>query len=221
MSMSYPRSTYRPFALRSILVNDGDSLLQFTGGAFGTTSMVFCTDALKLSFVVGQNVSAGGATAETLLANFAANVAPYYQSTVPFVVHLLVGGNDIRAGDSAATLKANIKSYVNLVHALGANAKIAVSTYPLQCDLCTDAGWNATTKAFNDDLIATWNLPQGLGGYGADALLNYFADPTIGANNYVTSAFCDPAYSADGHHGNDIVKQIMGQIEAEAVRPLL
>lgn len=215
-------ATSPAFALRSILVNDGDSLYQFTGSTFPTTSLTpFCTDDLPKSFIVAQNVSIGGATCDSLLSTFFSRVTPLYQSGVPFVVSLLVGGNDVRAGDSAATIITNLKAYVSAVKALGSNALCALSTYPVQCDVSQSPTWTAVLQTVNNDLIANWNVSQGSGGYGADALVNYWADPTIGPGNYTSSLFCNTNYSADGHHGNDAVKQIMGQIEASALAPLL
>jgi hypothetical protein len=62
-----------------------------------------------------------------------------------------------------------------------------------------------------------WNKPQSLGGLEADALVDYFGDPTIGDNTYSSSAFCSAQWSRDGSHLNDGGKAIMGRIEAEAI----
>ena len=48
-----------------------------------------------------------------------------------------------------------------------------------------------------------------------------FGDPTIGANTYSHSAFCDTEWSKDGQHLNDAGKAIMGRIEAQAVAKFL
>jgi hypothetical protein len=42
------------------------------------------------------------------------------------------------------------------------------------------------------------NAAQNSGGYGADGIANYWADPTVGANSYSMSAFCNRTYSVDG-----------------------
>jgi hypothetical protein len=206
---------------KAILVNDGDSLSAKLGSETGVTFMTFAVAKIPQSPISTQNVAISGQTLAQMVVGFSEHITPLYQPSLPFIVHLMAGTNDIRAGANAETIARNLKRYVNLIHELGANAKIVLATSPLQCDIFRNPAQRAALQSVNDLLIARSKVPQEAGGFGADGLANYWADPTIGPNSYSASAFCDRAYSIDGQHGTDLTKGIMGTIEAAAIAPLL
>lgn len=205
-----------------ILVNDGDSMSTTSGSSRGITFQYYAIASLTLRQpIVAYNVAVTGETLATMVANFATNVTPLYQANVPFVLFILGGGNDIRTGQTGAATYALLQTYVNLGHALGANVKVVVGSYPLQCDIQASPSQNTQMQVFNGDVETLWNVPQSSGGLGADGLADFFVNPIIGMNTYASSAFCNQQYSADGQHGTDLTKSIMGPIAGAAMQPLL
>ena len=204
------------------LINDGNSLLHVNGSPLTKkTSLSFALLLLNGS-VRAVNTSIPGETLAQMVESFSNNVGSKYESKYRvFIVHSLGGGNDIRAGAPAAGVYALLQAYVRSVHALGPNALAIVSTYPLQCDIFRTQPRRAAIQSYNDLIYGGWNKPQQVGGLGADGFVDYFGDPTIGANTYSHSAFCDTEWSKDGQHLNDAGKAIMGRIEAQAIAKFL
>jgi hypothetical protein len=209
------------------LVNDGDSLPTIDGSTDGGSLMTYV--AVPGKALAAPTVAVIGQTLAGNITSFPNTVGAVYNSakavygvSIPFVVQIYAGGNDIRGGASAATIFANLQSYVNLVHALGPNAKVIVVGYLVQCDIQQNGSWVAVLQTLNTNVIANWNVIQGSGGLGADGLANYFANPTIGPNTYASSAFCGfpNTYSPDGQHMTDVAKAIAGPIEVAAATPL-
>jgi len=56
---------------------------------------------------------------------------------------------------------------------------------------------------------------------GADGIVDYFGDLSIGRNTYSASAFCNSKWSSDGGHLNDAGKEIMGRLEVREIQRLL
>ena len=205
-----------------ILINDGDSLLSVNGSPWTEkTSLSFALPLLNGS-VSAVNTSIPGETLAQMVNGFSNNVGRKYESkSRAFVVHSLGGGNDIRAGASAAQVYTLLQAYVRSVHALGPNAFAIVSTYPLQCDIFGAQSRKAAVQSYNDLIYSGWNKPLQSGGLDADGLVDYFGDSTIGANTYSYSAFCNAEWSRDGQHLNDAGKAIMGRIEAQSIAKFL
>src|SRR5690242_11600184 len=133
------------------LINDGDSLLNVNGSP-GTkkTSLSFALPLLNGS-MRAVNTSIPGETLAQMVDSFSKNVGSKYESKYRvFIVHGLGGGNDIRAGASAAQVYALLQAYVRSVHALGPNAVAIVSTYPLQCDIFRAQPRRAAVQTYND-----------------------------------------------------------------------
>jgi hypothetical protein len=203
------------------LINDGDSLLNLNGSPSGMTSMSYAMSQIK-GLVGASNTSISGETLAKMVNDFSRNVGSKYQTRYDTViVHSLGGGNDIRLGTSVSELYSLLQKYVRSVHALGPHAFSIISTYPVQCDILKDPMQNATLHLYNDLIYQGWNKPQMSGGLGADGIVDYFNDPTIGANSYTYSAFCSARWSRDGEHLNDEGKEIMGQIESQAITRFL
>lgn len=220
-----PRIDLSPGA-SPVLVQDGDSLFATDGSE--TSPALTTLDFALQTFtkqIYWHNVSLGGRTMSTLVSIFPTNVAPFYKpNETKFVVHVIGGGNDIRASKTAAQIFASLQQYVNLVHALGSNAVVAVATTPLQCDVLGNPTWLSALQTYNGLIQAGWNVSQASGGLGADALIDYFANPTIGMNTYASSAFCDSTYSntiPPGQHLNNLGKSIMGPIESPVIMSLI
>ena len=208
------------------LIYDGDSMNlngspRWTRWLTGGTFLSFALPLLNRS-VHAMNTSIPGQSLRQMVDRFSNNVGSKYDSKYRvFIVHSLGGGNDIRAGTSATQVYAHLQAYVRSVRALGSNAIAIVSTYPLQCDIFKAQPHKAAIQSYNDLIYAGWNKPQMSGGLGADGLVDYFADPTIGPNTYSYSAFCNTEWSRDGQHLNDGGKAIMGKIEAKAIARFL
>lgn len=214
------------------LIDDGDSFFTTAGTAAtgGQTILGYVIVPGKSPYLGKYIVAKDGQTMATVLANFTTNITPLYNqattlygSSYQFVVQLLAGANDIRAGTAASVIYANMQSYVNAVHALGSNAKVTVGSYPLQCDVFQNSTWLASLQTLNGLIIAGATTAQGSGGLGADGLANFFADPTVGMNTYSSSAFCGSPnqYSPDGQHGTALSKSIFAPVESAAVTPLM
>ena len=156
------------------------------------------------------NTSISGETLAQMVRNFSTNVAKRYNRKYKnFIVHSLGGGNDIRAGASPANLYILLQSYVNAVHALGPNATAVIATYPLQCDIFKSTKRMDSLRSYNDLIYSGWNKPQNAGGLGADGLVDYFGDTTIGPSTSIL-VFCSVEWSKDGQHLNDAGKATTG-----------
>jgi hypothetical protein len=66
------------------------------------------------------------------------------------------------------------------------------------------------------------------GGLGADAITDYFADPTVGPNTYsiasggpATLGFCNPALAVQGLHPTDLGMTYFGAVQAKVLKQLL
>ena len=204
------------------LINDGNSLLNVNGSPWTKkTSLSFALTLLNASMRT-ENTSIPGETLAQMVDRFSNNVGSKYERKYRvFVVHGLGGGNDIRAGASAAQVYALLQAYVRSVHALGPNAFAIVGTYPLQCDIFGAQSRKTVVQSYNDLIYLGWNKPLQLGGLDADGLVDYFGDSIIGANTYSYSAFCNAEWSRDGQHLNDAGKAIMGRVEAQAIAKFL
>jgi hypothetical protein len=213
-----PRSTNQETIY---LINDGDSLMSVMGSSSGKTSLSFVVPKLP-SGALTANTSIPGETLAQMVANFWQHVGRKHSYDYRlFIVHSLGGSNDLRRGTPAASIYALLQAYVKSVHALGSNAVSIVATYPLQCDIFNNPARRDAIKSFNELIYERWNKPQSSDGLEADALVDYFGDPTIGANSYSSSAFCSPQWSQDGGHLNDDGKAVMGRIEVEAIAKYL
>jgi hypothetical protein len=211
-----------PVRAPAYVVFDGDSMSLPQTGTNDQSYHTFSLEFLSYTGLNSWNVAIGGETLQTMLADFSAHVGSLYVATAPFVVVVEGGTNDIRLnGTAPATIYGYLQSYVTAVHALGSNAKVAVTVNLLQCDIFENGTWNSSLQTLNNDIIANWNVPQGSGGLGADAIVNIWANPTIGPDSYTSSAFCNSTYSPDGQHPTLLSMGIMGSIEGAAVQPLL
>ena len=202
-----------------VLVNDGDSMSSGEGSLLDNSPMRFALPSINPP-VRAYLDAVFGTTLATMLTNFSANIAPHCSGAyTACIIHIMAGENDIRAGTQVATIEANLRAYVNAVHAIGPNAKVIIGVTPMQC------GWSGAQltayQQYTTDRISLGTVPQAQGGFGADGIANYWADPTIGAGNFTTSAFCNGMYSPDGGHPTDLTMGIMGGIEAAAVNALL
>ena len=201
------------------LVTDGDS--QMNGGPVSPFLTSYIAADLTTKNLFTGNVAIPGETVASMAINCASHMAPLYKASVPFIATILGGGNDIRAGDTAAQIYASLQSWVACIHNLGPNAKAIISTYTIQCDIFENGTENAVLEAYNNLIYANWNVPQSSGGLGADALIDYFADPTVGDNIYTASAYCSGAWSSDGQHLNAAGNTILAGIAAPVIALLL
>jgi GDSL-like lipase/acylhydrolase family protein len=215
----------RLVSVAGYLISDGDSLSTTAGSSDGKTVSDYTGLPANIVSVV---VGVGGATTTGMVAAFATHVTARYTtavavagSSVPFVVHFIIGANDITLGTPFATSYANIQTYINNVHALGSNAKVIIATVPLECNIFGNGTWLTLLQAYNNSIYANWNVPQASGGLGADGLDDWFAEPTVGMNTYASSAFCSSTYSPDGLHLNDFGKAFLGPLEGAAAAKLL
>lgn len=226
--LSAPTHNFVPPITVGSVINDGDSLFQINGSSSQVTIASYLWTASPPPNAPYSVTAVGGTTSTYSVANFSKNVTPVYSAATatygvgtPVTIVLLTGGNDIRGSATAASVFANYQSYVNEVHALGANAKMLISTYPLQCDIFNNSAERAVLQQLNDLIYANWNVSQGSGGLGADGLVDFFGNTTVGMNTYASSAFCNATYSTDGMHGTDLTKSILGPVEGGAVTPFL
>lgn len=214
-------------AITEFQLNDGDSLSNQSGTTqTGDTFQDYALTSSSKPQILGYNTAIAGETLATMVANFSTQVQPLYtaccsSSSKPFIVIIMGGANDIRAGTAVATIYASLQSYVNKVHALGSNAKVLVASYPVQCDIFNTPSWLSELQTFNGDIIGNWNVTQGSGGLAADGLFNLWANTTIGPNNYSSSAFCSTTYSPDGQHMTSLAKIIAGSVQAGVMAPFL
>lgn len=204
------------------VINDGDSLS--LAQSFNNSPNSFQTYALSdlaHSFLVTYNVAVGGIGVPQMISGFNANISSVYTTSYPFIVVIEGGANDIRGGTAAGTIFSDLQSYVNLVHGLGGNARAVVGSLPMQCDLFNNASWKAAVQTLNASIISSWNVSQGSGGLGADALIDFYDDPTIGQTNGSTG-FCNTVYSpSPGQHPTLAAMAILGAIEAAAIAPFM
>ncbi len=201
------------------LVNDGDSMSSGEGSLFDNSPLRYALPSISPPVRAYLNAVFGYSLAG-LLSSCPANFATEYRAGyTTFVVQIMAGENDIRAGTPLATIEADLQAYVNCVHAVGSNAKVIIGVTPMQC------GWSGSMlteyQQYTTDRINLGTVPQSQGGFGADAIANYWADPTIGPGNFTSPAFCNTTYSLDGQHPTDPTMSIMGAIEAAAVNALL
>lgn len=210
------------------VINDGDSLFTTAGSASGVTITTYLWNGGTAPNSLYRVTAINGTTTTDDINNFSQHVTPVYNAivqayggSIPVLIALSGGANDIRAGSTAAAIYANYQTYINLVHALGANAKMLIPAIPLQCDILNNATFLAKLQQLNNLIYANWNVSQGSGGLGADGLVDFFGNTTVGMNTYASSAFCNATYSTDGQHGTDLTKSILGPVEGGAVTPFL
>ena len=120
------------------------------------------------------------------------------------------------------TTYANLQAYVNLVHALGANAKVIVATEFIQCDILAAPVKLAAMQDYNTRIKTGWNKPQSTGGLQADGFADYQADTVIGPGNYTSSNLCsNTAISPDGQHPTDTAMGYFAAVKAAVVNLFL
>jgi hypothetical protein len=169
----------------------------------------------------GQMITGNGG----MLALFPQTVTGVYQTTDRnFIVTLLGGANDIRARVPLATIKSAVQTLVQSVHALGSNAKVLLATNPLQCDIFNTGG--ATLSDFQSYMTwlrTQWNVAIAAGGAGADGLIDFQNDPTIGISaGYSSSAFCSNAtISPDGQHPTDYAMGFYAPTAAQVINAII
>lgn len=220
-----------PYPYTAFVIMDGDSLPQTNGSSSGAVLLNYVNEVTGISpLSLGKNtVAVGGDTLVDNINNFNNRVTPacaYVTATygqIPLVVSIFSGGNDIRNGASAATIYANLQTYVGLVRTNCPSAKAQVSVYPVQCDISLNGAWVAVLQSLNNSVIANATVAQSSGGLGADGLVNYFSEPTVGANTYASSALCGfpNQYSPDGAHWSDLAKSIEAGVESAALSTLI
>ena len=205
-----------------VLVVDGDSMSAGPGSTLDNSWPKMTVPLLKYTTTL-YNVSISGLTLSGMYANFAANVATLYPGQGRnFVVLLLGGANDIRVlGSTAATVEALLVNYAQAVRALGSNTKFLVGTYPLQCDILGNSTQKAALQALNTWIQTNWSVPIANGGLGADGIVDFASDPTIGVGDYSTSPFCgNSTNSPDGQHPTDYLMGYYAPIAAAAINGL-
>lgn len=217
-----------PLAYKGYLVNDGDSFSNTHGSTDGASIMTYVSVpnrnlAMATTAVTGQTLSGNISTFPATVLPIYSAASKIYGTSLPFIVQILSGANDIRSSVAVSTIYANLQTYVNLVHALGANAKVVVGSQPVQCDIFNSSPELTALQTYNGDIRSNWNVAQSSGGLGADGLSDFWANSTIGQGNYTGSAFCGfpNTYSSDGQHPTDAAMAILGPIEETAVQPLI
>lgn len=211
-------------AYQGYLINDGDSLSTTIGSSDGGTILTYVnvpgkTLAYATVAISGQTLAGNISTFPNTVGAVYNSMRTIYGTSIPFVVQILSGANDIRLGGTASAIYANLQAYINLVHALGPNAKVMATTYLVQCDIFGNGPQLAVLQTLNNSVISNWNVVQSSGGLNADGLVNYWADLTIGPNSYVSSTFCGfpNIYSPDGQHATNVSKAIMGSLEQTSI----
>lgn len=218
-----------PYPYTAYVIMDGDSLPQTNGSTTGANLLAYVNISGVSPYLGLNTVAVAGATLVDNINTFSKYVTPvclYVTTTygsIPLVVSIFSGGNDIRNGASAATIYANLRTYVNLVRTNCPTAKVQVSIYPVQCDMVMNGAWIAVLQTLNNSVIAGATTPQSGGGLGADGLVNYFAEPTVGANTYASSALCGfpNIYSPEGGHWTDLAKSLEGVVASTALATLI
>lgn len=145
------------------------------------------------------NVGVSGQTLTQMIADFAAEVAPLYNGALTKNIFLLYEGtNEMHVnGTTVDATVALVADYVNLVHALGATAKIIVKktfcrprptsgaglvTYP------TETIWNLAVDEYNSKITTLLT--------GADAISDCSVDHFILRSSYGSDALYNTAVAA-------------------------
>jgi hypothetical protein len=207
------------------VVVDGDSLLPGRGSLQNNSQTKLAQSQFKYPVAL-YNVSLSGATCGSSTTNFTAGgPATIYQSTYQrFIVVNDVFANDIRAAASAATIQACIQAYVNSVHALGSNARVVWAIPMEQYDIFASGPEFAVYQTIVNWLITQGTASQASGGAGADGIVSFWSDPTIGPGNFTTTPPFIQAgsiYSPDGLHPTDLSMTIMTPYLATGINALL
>lgn len=214
-----------PFQGDEVWIVDGDSMSMGHGSIYANNwpkltapFLRYTTDVFTVA-VYGAIID--GASGQ--LAKFSTNVAPICAARPGrrCIVTLLIGANDIRAGTSVSTILTDIAAYADAVHALSANAVFALATYPLQCDIFNNSTFRTNLQSLNNSIYSLGLTSTASGGLGADVLIDFFADPTLGPGNYASSSFCsNTTNSPDGQHPTDYLMGYYAPIAAAAINGL-
>lgn len=209
-----------------VLDVEGDSISNGQGGILDYTRTRYALAFLSRQLRLYNNAVSGWTLQQINTALSARLTAEYSSLYRTFTVEIFAGRNDITInGSTAAQVEGYLQTAVATAKALGANVKVLVATSPVECDLSLNSGYLASIQAYNTWIIANWNVSQANGGLGADGLVNYWADPTIGPGSYPgsgTSPWCSNIVnSPDGVHPTDYYMQFMAPIEATAVNAVL
>jgi hypothetical protein len=207
----------------NVVVTDGDSISAGRGSALNNSPTKFALKKLNHP-IRAYNIAIPGETVCTMASQFNANIAPIYKvSYANFVVHLFGYTNDIRQSGTASGIYGCLQNYVNLVHALGPNAKVIITTGYLPCDIFQSGTELPIFQTVTNNILANWNVAQSSGGLGADGLDNWFGIPIVGPGNYSSSVFCGfpNNYTPDGVHPTDYTDSILGQYQAASINALL
>lgn len=165
----------------------------------------------QLTSVVPANLGAGCASAPTV--NIGGTGAVTANVVGGQVTSYTITNPGVSPTALVASIYANVRTYVNAVHALGANAKVVLGTEMVQCDVAGNPTNLGALQAYNTLISANTA--------GADAIADYQADSYFGPGNYTSSNFCLAANSPDGQHPTDSFMAYPAQIEAAAVNGLL
>jgi hypothetical protein len=213
------------------LAIDGDSMSMGEGSSYDYSQWAYALPSIRKNVkmintaVYGADCT-GGSGRE---ASFSTNgPGKWYSSTARnFIIHLIIGPNDVRIGQTATQIEACLQSYVQAAQTLGTNVKVIIGIPPLQCDIFNSGTELPVWTALWNWVLANYNVLQTSGGlnYNGQAVIvaNYWADPTIGVGGATaSSAFCSATYSADStQHANDFGMQFFVSAFADAVNSLL
>lgn len=163
---------------------DGDSITAGTGVTTPWTQLI-----PPQTYVI-HNVAVPGETLATMVANYSANVAPFFKVGHKNLIVLWGGTNDIEQGATPATTYSRLTTYVSQAHATG--FKVIVTTM-LSRGVPGNGNFDAQKNALNalifantagaDGIVSFVNTPGGCDGCYANTFW-FGADEVHPTNNF-------------------------------------
>ena len=191
--------------IRDVIAIDGDSITEGYGSTFLQNRPRQLAALLSRPALVYDKGYYGTLLA-TRVTNYAADVAPLYNaSATNNLLEIFAGTNDNDGTNTAGTaIYTNLTSYVTAAHSTG--WKVLVGT------MLPRNGWSAnqTTEQLAFNVLVRANAA------GADAVIDYAADPTMGNASNVTNTL----YYIDGVHPTTLGYGYLAQIEAASFNSL-
>lgn len=168
----------------------GDSITEGVGAAHNRTLARQLSDALATSTLARANGIAGVTAASLSTSIFlAGHGARWRHPGAVNVAHILAGTNDITGGATASTIYGYLQTLVTNAKSATGFQRTALATILPRAD----ATWTSAYETVRNDLNALIRANSA----GADVVVDYAADPMIGA----ASAPNDPAlFSTDKLH---------------------
>jgi hypothetical protein len=195
-----------PPQTRGIIVCDGDSIVE---GSFGTylQSWPRRMESLLQRPAVIYNVANGGGTFSTQTSFITSRWNGLYNDANPFnKLVISVGTNDLAADHTAATVYADLQTYLTTVRTAGWAGEIYGATIMPRGGFVT-GNREANRLAYNALLRANWAA------LGLTGIIDIASDPTMGA----AGVYNDDTLFGDTTHPNDGGIAYEAQIFGEAL----